>query len=157
MVMQESRLLLETIANHNNIIYFSVHIATPVPADTSDTKAGGTGKRPREKLMSGKQTPEYKKIQENYDKLSSTLVHQVLPGDLANKLFAAHLISEDLMRQANREIVDEAVRINNLLAAVHNQIELNCKMFQKFIKILEDYDQLTELLKLLKGTLHTSS
>ena len=97
--------------------------------------------------MSGKQTPEYKKIQENYDKLSSTLVHQVLPGDLANKLFAAQLISEDLMRQANRYHVDEAVRINNLLAAVLNQIELNSKTFQKFINILEDYDQLMELLK----------
>ena len=107
--------------------------------------------------MSGKQTPEYKKIQENYDKLSSTLVRQVPPGDLANKLFAADLISEDIMRQAKREIVDEAIRINNLLAAVLNQIGLNSKTFQKFIKILEDYNQLTELLKLLKGKLHTSS
>ena len=107
--------------------------------------------------MSGKQTPEYKKIQENYDKLSSTLARHVLPGDLANKLFAAHLIGEELKQESNREIVGETTRINNLLAAVHNQIELNCKTFQKFIKILEDYDQLTELLKLLKGTLHTSS
>ena len=101
--------------------------------------------------MSGKQTPEYKKIQENYDKLSSTLAHHVLPGDLANKLFAARLIGEELKQESNREIVGESTRINNLLAAVHNQIELNCKMFQKFIKILEDYDQLTELLKHLMG------
>ena len=125
-----------------------------MPADTSDTRAGGTGNRHREKLMSGKQTLEYKKIQENYDKLSSTFARHVLPGDLANKLFAAHLIGEELKQESNREIVGETTRINNLLAAVHNQIELNCKTFQKFIKILEDYDQLTELLKLLMGKLH---
>jgi len=106
--------------------------------------------------MSGKQTPEYKRIQENYDKLSSTLTYHVPPGDLANKLFTAQLIGEELMRQANRDNVDEAVRINNLLAAVLNQIELNCKTFHKFINILEDYDQLKELWKLLKSELYST-
>lgn len=106
------------------------------------------------KLVSGKQTQEYNKIQENCAILSRTLANHVPPNDLANKLFAAQLIGEDLKRQANRGNVDEVVRIDNLLAAVHNQIELNCTVFQKFIEILQDYDQLEELLKLLMNKLH---
>ena len=98
----------------------------------------------------GKQTREYKKIQDNYATLSSTLTDQVSPGDLGNKLFEAHLIGVDLRRAANYELTDEAVRINKLLAAVHNQIELNSENFHKFIKILEDYKQLEHLMKLLE-------
>lgn len=106
------------------------------------------------KLVSGKQTQEYNKIQENCAILSRTLANHVPPNDLANELFAAQLIGEDLKRQANRGSVDEVVWIDNLLAAVHNQIELNCTVFQKFIEILRDYDQLEELLKLLMNKLH---
>ena len=40
--------------------------------------------------------------------------------------------------------------INKLLAAVHNQIELNSENFNKFIKILKDYKQLKDLIKLLE-------
>ena len=120
------------------------------------TKVGATRDSYSKKFMSGKPTPEYKKIQENYDKLSSTLAHHVPPGDLANKLFAAHLIGEELKQESNREIVGQTTRINNLLAAVHNQIELNHKTFHKFINILEEYDQLKELLKLLKSKLHSA-
>ena len=90
-------------------------------------------------MASGKQTREYKKIQDNYATLSSTLTDQVPPGDLGNRLFEAHLIGGGLKRAANRQITDEAVRINDLLAAVHNQIELNLENFYKFIKILEEY------------------
>ena len=106
-----------------------------------------------EKLMSGKQTPEYSKVQENYAMLSKTLANLVPPNDLANKLFAAHLIGEDLKQQASNDNVNKTARIDNLLAAVHNQIELNCTVFQKFIEILQDYDQLEELLKLLRSKL----
>ena len=101
-------------------------------------------------MGAGKQTREYKKIQDNYAKLSSTLTDQVSPGDLGNRLFEAHLIGGDLKRAANREVTDEAVRINKLLAAVHNQIELNSENFNKFIKILEDYEQLKDLIKLME-------
>ena len=101
-------------------------------------------------MASGKQTREYKKIQDNYATLSSTLTDHVSPGDLGNKLFQAHLIGRDLKRAANKELTDEAVRINKLLAAVHNQIELNSENFYKFIKILEDYKQLKDLMKLLE-------
>ena len=101
-------------------------------------------------MASGKQTREYKKIQENYATLSSTLTDQVPPGDLGNKLFQAHLIGGDLKRAANKELTDEAVRVNKLLSAVHNQIELNSQNFYKFIKILKDYKQLEELMKLLE-------
>ena len=101
-------------------------------------------------MASGKQTREYKKIQDNYATLSSTLTDHVSPGDLGNKLFEAHLIGGDLKRAANKEHTDEAVRINKLLAAVHNQIELNLENFYTFIKILEDYEQLKDLMKLLE-------
>ena len=101
-------------------------------------------------MASGKQTREYKKIQENYATLSSTLTNQVPPGDLGNKLFQAHLIGGDLNRAANKELTDEAVRVNKLLSAVHNQIELNSENFYKFIEILKDYKQLKELMKLLE-------
>lgn len=98
-------------------------------------------------MASGKQTREYEKIQDNYATLSTD---QVPPGDLGNKLFQAHLIGGDLNRAANREVTDEAVRVNKLLSAVHNQIELNSQNFYKFIKILKDYKQLEELMKLLE-------
>ena len=93
-------------------------------------------------------------FQENYDKISSTLIDLVAPNDLANKLYSAKLIGWNLKRQANRSIVDEAEHIGKLLSAVHNQIELNCTVYQKFIEILEDYSQLEELLKSLKSKLH---
>ena len=101
-------------------------------------------------MASGKQTREYEKIQDNYATLSSTLTDQVPPADLGNKLFQAHLIGGDLKRAANKELADEAVRVNKLLSAVHNQIELNSQNFYKFIKILKDYKQLEELMKLLE-------
>jgi len=78
----------------------------------------------------------------------------VAPNDLANKLYSAKLIGWNLKRQANRNIVDEAERIGKLLSAVHNQIELNCTIYHKFIEILEDYSQLEEVLKSLKSKLH---
>ena len=93
-------------------------------------------------------------FQENYEKVSSTLINLVAPNDLANKLYSAKLVGKALKRQANKDIVDEDKRINNLLCAVHSQIELNCTAYQKFIKILEDYSQLEELLKSLKSKLH---
>ena len=128
---------LTTHIHNNELIYFSMLTATLM---ATGTKVGATRDSYSKKFMSGKQTPEYKKIQENYDKLSTTLAHHVPPGDLANKLFAAHLIGEELKQESNREIVGQTTRINNLLAAVHNQIELNHKTFHKFINILEEYE-----------------
>jgi len=78
------------------------------------------------------------------------LTDHVPPGDLGNKLFQAKLIGKELQRAANRGIVDEGERINKLLAAVHNQIELNSSNFYMFIKILEEYMELKELLKKLR-------
>lgn len=72
------------------------------------------------------------------------------PNGLANKLFTANFIGDDLKRKAYNENVDEAVRIDKLLAAVHNQIESNCKVFQKFVEILEGYDDLEELIMKLR-------
>ena len=106
------------------------------------------------KLVSGKHTREYINIQKTYDLLSRTLVCHVPPNGLANKLFAARLIGEDLRQESNRENIGVTTRINNLLAAMHNQIELNCSVFQKFIEILQNYDQLEEILKILMGKLH---
>ena len=82
--------------------------------------------------------------------LSKTLIIHVTPSDLASELFAANLIGGELNRKANRGIADEAERINSLLAAVHNQIELNKDNFQKFVTILKGYRQLTELIKHLE-------
>ena len=101
-------------------------------------------------MASGKQPPEYRKIQDKYADLCNTLTDHVPPGDLANKLFQAKLIGKELQRTAAREIVDEKERINKLLAAVHNQIELKSANFYKFIKILEEYTELEELLKDLR-------
>ena len=102
----------------------------------------------------GNRTPEYVVFQENYESISSTLRDLVAPNDLANKLYSAKLIGWNLKRQANRNIVDEAEHIDKLLGAVHNQIMLNCTVYQKFIEILENYSELEELLKSLKSKLH---
>jgi len=101
-------------------------------------------------MASGKRTPEYRKIQDNYAKICSTLTDHVSPGDLGNKLFQDKLIGKELKRAAARAIVDEEERINKLLAAVHNQIELKSANFYKFIEILEEYVELEELLKELR-------
>jgi len=101
-------------------------------------------------MASGKRTPEYRKIQDNYAKICSTLTDHVPPGDLGNKLFSARLIGNELKRAAGRGIIDEGERINKLLAAVHNQIELKSANFCEFIKILEEYTELEVLLKELR-------
>ena len=101
-------------------------------------------------MASGKRTPEYRKIQDNYANICSTLTAHVPPGDLGNKLFSVSLIGDETKRAANREIVDEGQRINKLLAAVHSQIELKSANFNKFIEILEEYLELKELLKKLR-------
>ena len=74
--------------------------------------------------------------------------------DLANKLFAAQLIVEGVKSRANNANLGKKERINNLLSAVHNQIELNPTVYQKFIEILEGRSQLEELLKHLRSKLH---
>ena len=103
------------------------------------------------KLVSGKHSPEYNVFQENYGKLSMIMLDLVPPNDLANKLYAAQLIGENLKQETNR---DEAKRIDKLLNAVHSQIECNYTAFQKLIEVLEEYMQLEELLKLLRSKLH---
>ena len=69
--------------------------------------------------------------------------------DLANKLFAAQLIVEGVKSRANNANLGKKERINNLLSAVHDQIQVNPGVYQKFIEILEGYSELEELLKLL--------
>jgi len=101
-------------------------------------------------MASGKRTLEYRKIRDNYANLCSTLTDHVPPGDLGNKLFQAKLIGKESKRAAARGVVDEEERINKLLAAVHNQIELKSANFYKFIEILEEYTELEELLKDLR-------
>ena len=110
--------------------------------------------RTGELSMSGKQTPEYIKFQKNFAILSRTLTMHFSPNDLANELFAAQLIGVELQSGANYVYLDKAARINNLLSAVHNQIELNPTVYQKFIEILEGRSQLEELLKHLRSKLH---
>ena len=101
-------------------------------------------------MASDKRTPEYRKIQDNYANICSTLTAHVPPGDLGNKLFSVRLIGNELKRAAGRGIVDEEERINKLLAAVTDQIELNPANFYKFIEILEEYTELEEVLKKLR-------
>ena len=49
-----------------------------------------------ENLMSGKPNREYITFRKNYATLSRVLAEQLSPEDLANKVFAAQLIVEDL-------------------------------------------------------------
>ena len=104
-------------------------------------------------MVSGTRTPEYSVFQDYYATISTTLTELVTPNDLANRLYAAHLIGVNFKRKANKNILDERDRIETLLTAVHNQIGLNYTAYQKFIDILCDYEQLEELLKSLKSKL----
>ena len=124
---------------------FFIHLTTGTPDPEVHT---------REHSKSGKKTREWIKIQKNYHTLSKTLEKHLSPGELANELFAAQLIGENLRSRANHVHPYNDVRIDNLLAAVHNQIELNPTVYQKFIEILEGYSQLEELLKHLRSKLH---
>jgi len=62
----------------------------------------------------GKRTPEYIKFQNNYDILSRILATHLSPDELANELFAAHLIVEGLKSRVNYVYSDKTVRINDL-------------------------------------------
>ena len=126
-------------------MYAFIHLTTGTP--DPEVRIG-------EHSMSGKRTPEYIKFQKNYATLSRTLAKHLSPDELANELFAAQLFVEDLKSQANYACLDKTVRINDLLSAVHNQIELNPGVYQKFIEILEGYSESEELLKLLNCKLH---
>ena len=101
-------------------------------------------------MASGKRTPEYHKIQHNYANIRSTLTNLVPPEDLGNKLFAAALVGHEVRLTTYRLSISEQKKIDILLAAVTDQIELNPANFYKFIKILEEYMVLEELLKTLR-------
>ena len=122
------------------LMYAFVHLTTGTPDPEVQTG---------ERLMSGKPTREYIQFQKNYAVLSRTLAKHLSPDELANELFTAQLIAEDLKSRANYASLDKTVRISELLSAVHNQIHLNPTVYQKFIEILEGYSRLEELLKYL--------
>ena len=118
------------------LMYAFIHLTT----DTPDPEV-----RTSEHSMSGKRTPEYITFQKNYATLFRMLANHLSPDELANELFAAQLVVEDLKNQA---------KLKDLLCAVHNQIQLNPTVYWKFVEILEGYSQLEELLEHLRSKLH---
>ena len=93
---------------------------------------------PTSEKISGAQTPEYQKIQENFDTIISHLVaHAILSAEeLADKLFLNKLITSGTQEDASLSTVAKTNKIRALIVAVlarSNLIQLNARSLCQFL------------------------
>ena len=100
--------------------------------------------------MSGTQTPEYKKLREKFDVVISHLGATQSAEDLANKLFAAKLITNGTREDACVAAVANYKRMSTLIAAVHAQVQIKSGNYEKFLAVLGAITGTADLVDVLK-------
>ena len=120
-------------------MYFTLCTLTfPVASHSSQQQSGG------------QQSEEYRKLQLNLDTITYYLAANIDPELLAAKLFAAKMISGNLVEEASVTTITKSRRIRPLVYAILSQVELNREKYVQFLNILEHIEGLDELVHLLQ-------
>ena len=86
--------------------------------------------------MSGTQTAEYQKLQENFD----TIIHQLgaaqAAEELADKLFTKKLITSETRDKASLATLTSAGKMRVLIPAVMGQVKIDPANYHTFLTVL---------------------
>ena len=102
-------------------------------------------------LDKGKETTQYKKVAAKYDLIIRTLSKTVSAETLAGKFYAKLLIGDDICSKARVAGVAED-KIRPVIDAVLSKIELNPAVYDKFIQILKEFQDLEDLIECIEST-----
>ena len=86
--------------------------------------------------MSGTQTPEYQKLQGNFNTVISHLGDILSAEDLADKLFANGLITNGTREEASLSTVANTRKIRALIVAVLAQVQFDPTKYKMFVTVL---------------------
>ena len=85
---------------------------------------------------SGTQTPEYQKLQGNFDRVIHHLGAILSAEDLADKLFANRLIRNETREEASLSTVANTKKIRALIVAILTRVEMDPTNYKKFVTVL---------------------
>ena len=86
----------------------------------------------------GKETEAYQSIFSRFDQIISHLSDNVSAETLADKLYTAHLITPDSLREACHTGERNSNKMRKLLLAVLSRIELDANNYNRFMAILTE-------------------
>ena len=106
-------------------------------------------------VESKRESPEYRAYQRCFSLLADGITD---PGRLAIQLFSKELIGPELRTEAQKQVIEERVKIERLLAAVENQIVTSpATNFREFLDVLQNEPSLQHLAARLESTYHELS
>ena len=106
-------------------------------------------------MEKGEKTPQHKAIKSNYADLGSSL-EQVL-WEVTKKCFEKELIGTTDRDRANNQREPEAVRSGVLVDTILKKIKSNIRWYEIFMKILEEFTQLDEIVQDITSSFTTAS
>ena len=96
------------------------------------------------------ETPEYQKLQENFDKVIYHLGAARVAEELADKLFAKKLITNETREEASLATVTDTKKMRVLIPAVLAQVEIEPANYHKFLQVLTAISGAEDIVKLLR-------
>ncbi len=106
-------------------------------------------------MEKGEKTPQYRAIKNNYAGLGSSL-QQVLLKVTAN-CFEKELIGTTERDRANNQREPEAVRSGGLVDAILKKIKINIRWHEVFMRILEEFTELDDIVQDITTSFTTAS
>ena len=105
------------------------------------------------------ESAEYRAIRECFADLTGAAISGILnTGWLAVKLYSKNLIGDELLTEAQKQVVEERVKAVNLLSAVRDQIATSpATKFKEFLDVLRNEPSLERLATRLENTQHELS
>ena len=105
--------------------------------------------------MSKRESTEYRAFQKCFSVLADGITD---PGRLAIQLYSRELIGTDLRTEAQKQAIEERVKIERLLSAVEDQIVASPpSTFKQFLDVLQNEPSLQHLAARLESTYHELS
>ena len=110
-------------------------------------------------VESKRESVEYRAIRECFADLTGAAISRILnTGWLAVQLYSKNLIGDELLTEAQKQVVEERVKAVNLLSAVRDQIVTSpATKFKEFLDVLRNEPSLEHLATRLENTQHELS
>ena len=104
------------------------------------------------RVKSKRESAEYRAFQKCFADLAGAS-GILIPAWLADQLFSKKLIGPDLRREAQKQTIEERVKIEKLLSAVEGQITASpATKFREFLDVLQSEPSLQSLAIILENT-----
>ena len=98
----------------------------------------------------GTKSPEYQKLQENFDTVIYHLGAARVAEELADKLFAKKLITNETREEASLATNTDTKKMRVLIPAVLAQVEIEPANYHKFVQVLSGISGAEDIVRLLR-------